>query len=395
MSDLTGRSALSLVVRTGYFSALAEYPQYVRGPACFCLWGYFLPPHFTLLTTFVFLLLSVSAWLVSGVVNARGGTLTPVTRCCSYHKQHQHCSKYRGVWHFFYRVFRITIAMDRHGDSNSPGSSSSPSPVHGASYSPAGNSQASRRSYQGRPISASRGDFSPRQTPAARSYTSVIRGPSSRHSTLAATLQHFAANIASFWSSEVREYTLLPSAPTSTGSRINTFAENEQGENISDFLKEIDDEHNTIPAFVGGQDREWPLRISRSYPETTSEQREMNENHDNAPQIEGREVEQSVVSSRQSYLHPGRTGSKTNFSNKARSDRRDSHMQPRHGCSKLSACSHRSQVSRTSTVASRPTPTIVVGSEHREGHPNVIEMKTALVQRALDENGMGRYQWCM
>jgi hypothetical protein len=73
------------------------------------------------------------------------------------------------------------------------------------------------------------------------------------------------------------------------------------------------------------------------------------------------------------------------------------HSHSRHKSSHHSDYSHLSHISSQArpSLIRRPTSTFVIGMEETPTGPSVVEMKTAVVQKALDAGGMGRYQWYM
>lgn len=279
---------------------------------------------------------------------------------------------------------------------------------------------------------------------AARSYASVVRASSSRPTappensggTLTASLRRFAANLTSSLAGDGAGYTLLPSAPTDTGRRVRVYTESEQSDSIPEIIRPM--AHEQTQDIGGNGERGRAMKRPRSFPATAGERMAANGTTGETQHGGGT---RSTIPHRQDYLRPDQNGSTSTFSDRSCSrqgkgskSRISSRSCSRHGGTKLSAhshhshpagsklshrsvCSlhsrhshsqagasrfthhssksHHSQVSRPSDMIRRPTSTFVVGPEPREEGPSVVEMKTALVQRALDESGMGRYQWCM
>ena len=257
-----------------------------------------------------------------------------------------------------------------------------------------------------------------------------------------ASLRRLAANLTTSLSGEGIQYTLVPSAPTDIHrTSISTESEHSEGSSTMDNQMETAREQNS-PAQTADEDRGRPIRRPRSFPETSSEKRAHDESRPDTHQgsVSGLpSTHQQVVHPPQpDHLHPNYNRSTSTFSDRSRSrpgaaSRSSSRSCSRHGCSSLSAhtsqCqlppqyAHRStcslhahhlqsqqggskftqhssrscqsHASQPSAMIRRPTSTFVIGPEPREEGPTIVEMKTALVQRALDESGMGRYQWCM
>ena len=134
---------------------------------------------------------------------------------------------------------------------------------------------------------------------------------------------------------------------------------------------------------------------------------------DDDPSLQGRERTTSVLSdstetgdvinsascppSRVSTNSAHRTSRCSHYSHHKHShfSQNSRYSQPRFSrYSDRSRPSNFSNYSRPSLIR-RPTSTFVVGMEENPAGPTVLEMKTAVVQDALDRGGMGRYQWCM